>query len=84
MSYTVDDFSECLSCAVRDTTQDVLRERIHRVLAAWGKGRGMGEEPAHFRASAESSTDWNGGFLCQLIDGRYAYVSGWCDYTGWG
>lgn len=85
MSYTVDDFGECLSCAIRDTNEDaVRRERIARVIAAWGKGNGMGDEAPHYRAAESSATDWCGGFLCALVDGRFAYVSGWCDYTGWG
>ena len=25
---------------------------------------------------------WIGAF--QLCDGRYAFLSAWCDYTGWG
>ncbi len=28
--------------------------------------------------------EWSGGFVLLLQDGRYAYVSGWCDTTGWG
>jgi hypothetical protein len=26
--------------------------------------------------------DWVGAF--RLSDGRYAFISAWCDYTGWG
>jgi hypothetical protein len=36
-------------------------------------------------ASAEGENDgasWIGAFL--LSDGRFAFVSAWCDYTGWG
>lgn len=28
--------------------------------------------------------EWSGGFLLKLKDGRFAYLTGWCDYTGWG
>lgn len=28
--------------------------------------------------------EWTGGFLLRLKDGRYAYIEGWCDTTGWG
>ena len=41
------------------------------VLAAWGRSR-------------ESCGDWEGGFLVHLADGRFAYLSGWCDTSGWG
>jgi len=27
---------------------------------------------------------WEGGFVMKMRDGGYAYLSGWCDYTGWG
>jgi hypothetical protein len=43
---------------------------IARVLRAWGESGG--------------GSEWSGGFTFALKDGRYAYLSGWCDYTGWG
>lgn len=43
---------------------------IARVLAAWGE--------------QGSYAQWTGGFLLEMKDGRYAYVDGWCDTTGWG
>lgn len=42
---------------------------VEKVIAAWGNG---------------GPSEWEGGFLVQLKDGRYAYVWGWNDYTGWG
>lgn len=42
---------------------------IVRVIAAWGNG---------------GPTDWRGGFLLAMRDGRFAYVEGWNDYSGWG
>ena len=39
-------------------------------LAAWGKNGDYSE--------------WSGGFLMRLKDGRLAYSEGWCDTTGWG
>jgi hypothetical protein len=45
-------------------------ETISAVLAAWGENGW--------------SSDWEGGFLMLLKDGRFAYLSGWCDETGWG
>ena len=77
MSYTTSDFSESLS---RVGIEPVL---VARVLAAWGGGDGQGEDSGK-GWSDEGVTDWTGGFLFQLKDGRVAYVHGWCDYTGWG
>jgi hypothetical protein len=42
-----------------------------KVLLAWGQ-------------SSEGWQEWGGGFLMLLEDGRYAYLTGWCDATGWG
>lgn len=82
MSYQVSDFSECVECAIRDTAR-IRREDISAVLAAWGKGCGAGDDAPGYRFGT-SATEWVGGFLCALVDGRFAYISGWCDYTGWG
>lgn len=43
----------------------------------------------HWEGRAESADvcchmDWSGGFVMELSNGRFAYLSGWCDYTGWG
>lgn len=44
---------------------------VKNVIAAWGENGDYSE--------------WTGGFLFQLMaDGRFAYLSGWCDTTGWG
>lgn len=43
---------------------------IDSALAAWGENGDYAE--------------WSGGFLLRLKDGRFAYVEGWCDTTGWG
>ena len=77
MSYTTYDFEESLK-------QTIAASDVARVIAAWGKGDGMGEDAGHFRWSEEGATEWSGGFLLALKDGRFAYVTGWCDYTGWG
>lgn len=76
MSYTTDDFSESL--------QRVSVPAIASVVAAWGRGDGMGTDAGHWKWSEAGASDWAGGFLLKLHDGRYAYVTGWCDYTGWG
>lgn len=43
---------------------------VAEVVAAWGRTGDYAE--------------WEGGFLLRLKDGRHAYLSGWCDTTGWG
>jgi hypothetical protein len=76
MSYATYDFSESLK-------QTIGYESVDSVLAAWGHGTGMGED-AGKGWSEGGATEWSGGFLLRLKDGRFAYLCGWCDYTGWG
>lgn len=52
-----------------DRTQ-LTQADIETCIAAWGR--------------AGDGSEWSGGFLMKLKDGRYAYLTGWCDYTGWG
>lgn len=49
----------------------ITPDKIDKVLAAWGE-------------STEGYGEWSGGFLLKLKDGRFAYLTGWCDTTGWG
>lgn len=49
----------------------ITPDKIQSVMAAWGE-------------STEGYAEWSGGFLLALKDGRYAYLTGWCDTTGWG
>lgn len=44
---------------------------LEQVVRAWGR-------------SPEGYGSWEGGFVLKLCDGRFAYLSGWCDTTGWG
>jgi hypothetical protein len=46
------------------------RTDVKRAVAAWGIEGDYAE--------------WEGGFLLEMKDGKYVYVSGWCDTTGWG
>lgn len=78
MSYATSDFTESLSRVKLE------RADIAEVVAAWGHGEGQGDDAGHFRWSEDGATDWHGGFLMRLHDGRFAYLTGWCDYTGWG
>jgi hypothetical protein len=34
--------------------------------------------------SPEGYGSWEGGFVLRFGDGTVAYLSGWCDTTGWG
>jgi hypothetical protein len=77
MSYTTSDFSESLNRV------GIQPSSIETVIAAWGGGDGQGADMGK-GWSAEGVTDWAGGFLFRLKDGRVVYVQGWCDYTGWG
>jgi hypothetical protein len=48
-----------------------LGASVLEVIKAWGR-------------SPEGHCSWEGGFVLRLADGRYAYLTGWCDTTGWG
>ena len=49
----------------------ITPDKIDSVIAAWGE-------------STEGYGEWSGGFVMKLKDGTYAYLTGWCDTTGWG
>lgn len=49
----------------------ITPDKIQSVIAAWGE-------------STEGYGEWSGGFMMLLKDGSYAYLTGWCDTTGWG
>ena len=49
---------------------DLNEAKAIRVVKAWGLSGDYAE--------------WTGGFVLKLDDGRYAYLAGWCDTTGWG
>jgi hypothetical protein len=49
----------------------ITPDKIKSVIAAWGR-------------STEGYGEWSGGFVLELKDGQYAYLTGWCDTTGWG
>ena len=44
--------------------------KVVRVVKAWGEHGDYAE--------------WRGGFVMKLDDGRYCYLEGWCDTSGWG
>lgn len=68
MKYDLSDFVETVEIAAEREGFDP--KNIQRCVAAWGE--------------QGSYAEWEGGFLLELRDGRYAYLSGWCDTTGWG
>lgn len=67
-SYALDDFRASLD-------RVDLPSKPVRVVAAWG------DVP-----DREGGTlgDWSGGFVLALESKEFAYVTGWCDYSGWG
>lgn len=70
MSFSTYDFDETL----RGTS--IERTDIKRVVAA----HGVTEAGCCDACGGE----WSGGFLLEMKDGKFVYVHGWCDYTGWG
>lgn len=48
----------------------IRKEQVVKVWAAWGNGPG--------------GSEWDGGFLMKMKDKKWVYVTGWCDYSGWG
>lgn len=72
------NWKAAFECAMRDSIVGALG--YIGSLAPFGV-----EDVAEVVASAEGSNDeesWVGAF--RLNDGRFALVSAWCDYTGWG
>jgi hypothetical protein len=78
MSYTTEDFAESLSRV------NIKRDSVDFVVSAWGSGDGMGTDAGHYKWSKDGATEWSGGFLLRMKDSGFAYLTGWCDYTGWG
>lgn len=67
-----------MSYSVYDFTESVQRSKIEEsdikhIKAAWGGS-----------CCGDCGGEWSGGFLMELKDGRWIYLTGWCDYTGWG
>ncbi len=69
--YSRYDLSESIGVCNRDRDGGSALDAntVKAVLKAWG------ESP---------DGEWEGGFLLELTSGGYAYIEGWCDYTGWG
>jgi hypothetical protein len=71
MSYALYDFTESLASCRRDDGESAIQNaELVRCVAAWGQNGDYSE--------------WSGGFLVELKSGRFAYLTGWCDTTGWG
>jgi hypothetical protein len=70
MSFSVYDFDETLKGT------SIERTEIKRVVAAYGV--------TEAGCCDDCGGEWSGGFLLELKSGKFAFVSGWCDYTGWG
>ncbi len=64
------EYTTCdLACSLEIVKID--REAIETVHYGWGH-------------SPEGYGSWEGGFILELKDGRFATIEGWCDTTGWG
>jgi hypothetical protein len=70
-TYATYDLSESLDIARSREGANISREDIETVHYAWGY-------------SPEGYGSWEGGFILELKDGRFATLTGWCDTTGWG
>jgi len=55
------------ACLEYNPQEGITPDTIDRVLAVW-QGENDGDS-------------WR--WVLALTDGRFAYVNGWCDYTGW-
>lgn len=67
-----------MTYSISDFTESVQRSQIgekdiKHVHAAFGGS-----------CCGSCGSEWSGGFLMELKDGRWLYLTGWCDYTGWG
>ena len=70
--FTTTDFTESIH------GEGIKKGDIEKVIAGWGN---VDRDGACCEACGG---EWSGGFLLAMKDGRFAYISGWCDYTGWG
>lgn len=70
MSFSTYDFDETLKGT------GIERTDIKRVVAAYGV--------TEAGCCDSCGGEWNGGFLLEMKSGKFVYVHGWCDYTGWG
>lgn len=70
MSFSTYDFDETLKGT------SIERTDIKRLIAAHGV--------TEAGCCDSCGGEWSGGFLLEMKDGKFVYVHGWCDYTGWG
>lgn len=71
MSFSNYDFQETMN------GQGIEREDVKRVVAAFGV-------TAATACCDDCGGEWSGGFLIEMKSGKFVYLTGWCDYTGWG
>lgn len=62
---------------MQDFSESLLRVTLpsppETVIRSWGES-----------SEGKPGCEWSGGFVMRLQNGTFAYLSGWCDYTGWG
>lgn len=68
--YALEDFVETINGV------EIKRDEIESVIKSWGDTNGSSKE--------SSGSELSFGAVLKLKDGRFAYVTGWNDYTGWG
>lgn len=72
------DWYEALLCAARDGTRGVIGYN-------WSTVMFDVDDIAEVLASADGENDGASWIAAlRLHDGRFALMSAWCDYTGWG
>lgn len=76
MSYALDDFKYSILGGFDRSCK--LPSKVKHVHYAYGQIDDDG------KCCDECGGEWSGGFVCELEDGQFAHVTGWCDYTGWG
>lgn len=76
MSYTTEDFRYSILGGY--DREDPLPSPPVRVLYAYGN---VDSDSA---CCLDCGGEWDGGFVVELENGKFAHVTGWCDYTGWG
>lgn len=72
-SFTWSDISNCLEHS--EVAAQLKADPPVRLVSGWGDG---GNHTGH------EYEGWTGGFVVELKSGKYAYLQGWTDSTGWG
>lgn len=77
MSYTREDFKYSIQGGY-DRDGGPLPSKATKVHYAYGRVDENG------KCCDDCGGEWSGGFVVEMENGKFAHVTGWCDYTGWG